>query len=54
MEELLDKLRLADELTDKIRKIRVLRVDCEESSNGKFRVHLPEDDWNEIEKLVRK
>ena len=41
-----------DELISKLKKLRVLRVTCEESGDGKFRVHLVEKEWVEIEELL--
>lgn len=42
-----------EHLLQKLRDIRVLRSSCSESNVGEFRVHLPEKDWDEIQKLVR-
>lgn len=33
--------------------VRVLRVSCEESQNGLFRVHIPEDEWAALESSYR-
>ena len=43
-----------NELLEKIKKTRVLRSSCEDSGEGKFRVHLIESDWNEIFRLAAK
>ena len=45
---------LAQELILRLARIRVLRSSCEDSFEGKFRVHLPEEDWEEIMELVEK
>jgi hypothetical protein len=42
-----------ENLLQKLRDIRVLRSSCSESYEGEFRVHLPEKDWDEIQKLVK-
>ena len=44
---------LANELVLRLSNIRVLRSSCSDSNEGEFRVHLPEKDWNEIQRLVK-
>lgn len=39
-------------LVEKLKKLRVLRVSCEESNDGQFRIHLLEKEWDEILKLI--
>jgi len=51
---LLPKVFIMNELLEKIKKTRVLRSSCEDSGEGKFRVHLIESDWNEIFRLATK
>lgn len=40
-------------LLQKLHDVRVLRSSCSDSYEGKFRVHLPEEEWDEIQKLVK-
>lgn len=40
-------------LLQKLHDVRVLRSSCSDSHEGKFRVHLPEEEWDEIQKLVK-
>lgn len=44
---------LANELVLRLSRIRVLRSSCSDSNEGKFRVHLDENDWDEIQRLVK-
>lgn len=44
---------IANELVLRLSRIRVLRSSCSDSNEGEFRVHLPEKDWNEIQRLVK-
>jgi hypothetical protein len=39
-------------LIEKLDGVRVLRSSCSDSFEGKFRVHLPEADWDEIKGLL--
>ena len=40
-------------LLQKLHDLRVLRSSCSDSNEGDFRVHLPEKDWDEIQRLVK-
>ena len=40
-------------LLQKLHDVRVLRSSCSDSHEGKFRVHLPEEEWDEIQKLAK-
>ena len=40
-------------LLQKLHDLRVLRSSCSDSIEGRFRVHLDEVEWNEIQKLVK-
>ena len=42
-----------DFLLQKLDDLRVLRSSCSDSFEGDFRVHLPEREWDEIQKLVK-
>ena len=43
----------ANLLLQKLDNLRVLRSSCSDSIEGRFRVHLDEVEWNEIQKLVK-
>ena len=40
-------------LLQKLHDLRVLRSSCSDSNEGDFRVHLHEEEFNEIQKLVK-
>jgi hypothetical protein len=40
-------------LHQKLDKLLILRSTCSDSYKGKFRVHLPEKEWDEIFTLVK-
>ena len=40
-------------LLQKLHDLRVLRSSCSDSLEGEFRVHLHEEEFNEIQKLVK-
>ena len=44
---------IVNELVLRLSRIRVLRSSCSDSNEGEFRVHLPEKDWDEIQRLVK-
>lgn len=44
---------IANELILRLSRVRVLRSSCSDSNEGDFRVHLPERDWDEIQRLVK-
>jgi hypothetical protein len=53
VEDLLAELdhtrQMLNEITNGVRDLRVLRVSCEHSESGMFRVHLVEAEWDKLE-----
>lgn len=45
--------RLLREVTQSVLNLRVLRVSCEHSGQGLFRVHLTEFEWDSLEQLCK-